>query len=144
MTAIGAHDASAVPEAAVPAVPDTLGLAFQASVARVPDRVALRTPGGEHLTWAQFGVAVERLAGAFAGLGVRHGDRVAFWSHNRPELAIASVAAAHLGAAVVASHFAAPPRLLRMSCATASRGCSRSKKGLLTDFRPSSTRSPGW
>jgi long-chain acyl-CoA synthetase len=110
MTAIGAHDASAVPEAAVPAVPDTLGLAFQASVARVPDRVALRTPGGgEHLTWAQFGVAVERLAGAFAGLGVRHGDRVAFWSHNRPELAIASVAAAHLGAAVVASHFAAPP-----------------------------------
>ncbi len=109
MTAIGAHDASAAPEAAVPAVPVTVGLAFQASVARVPDRVALRTPGGEHLTWAQFGVAVERLAGAFAGLGVRHGDRVAFWSHNRPELAIASVAAAHLGAAVVASHFAAPP-----------------------------------
>jgi long-chain acyl-CoA synthetase len=110
MTTMGAHDASAVPDAAVTAVPDTLALAFQASVARVPDRVALRTPGGaERLTWAQYGTAVERLAGAFAGLGVRRGDRVALWSHNRPELAIAAVAAAHLGAAVVAPHVAAPP-----------------------------------
>ena len=90
-------------------VPGTLALAFQASVARVPDRVALRTPGGdERLTWAQYGVAVERLAGALAGLGVRRGDRVALWSHNRPELAIAAVAAAHLGAAVVAPYVAAP------------------------------------
>ena len=59
-------------------MPDTLALAFQASVVRVPDRVALRTPGDdERLTWAQYGAAVERLAGAFAGLGVRRGDRVA-------------------------------------------------------------------
>ncbi len=96
--------------ATVPAVRDTLALAFQASVARVPDRVALRTPGdGRRLTWAQYGAAVERLAGAFAGLGVRRGDRVALWSRNRPELAIAAVAAAHLGAAVVAPYVAAPP-----------------------------------
>jgi acyl-CoA synthetase (AMP-forming)/AMP-acid ligase II len=84
-------------------VPDTLALAFQASVARVPDRVALRTPGGdERLTWAEYGAAVERAAGAFAGLGVRRGDRVALWSHNRPDLASAAVAAAHLGAGGVA------------------------------------------
>ncbi|MBV9336616.1 MAG: AMP-binding protein [Solirubrobacterales bacterium] len=89
---------------------DTLAAAFQASVARVPDRVALRTPGGAvSLTWAQYGAAVERVAGAFAGLGVRRGDRIALWSHNRPELGIASVGAAHLGAAVVAPYVAAPP-----------------------------------
>jgi long-chain acyl-CoA synthetase len=69
-----------------------------------------RRPGGRPgaVSWAQYGAAVERLAGAFAGLGVRCGDRVALWSHNRPELAIAAVAAAHLGAAVVAPHVAAP------------------------------------
>jgi non-ribosomal peptide synthetase component F len=96
MTATAAHDPSPVHETTVPAIPVTLALAFQASVARVPDRVALRTPGGDApLTWAQYGAAVERLAGALAGLGVRRGDRVAVWSHNRPELAITAVAAAH-------------------------------------------------
>jgi long-subunit acyl-CoA synthetase (AMP-forming) len=111
MTAIGAQDASFMSEAtAVPGAPGTLALAFQASVARVPDRVALRTPGGgERITWGQYGAATERLAGAFAGLGVRRGDRVFLWSHNRPDLAIAAMAAAHLGAAVVAAHVAAPP-----------------------------------
>ena len=90
-------------------MPDTLALAFQASVARVPNRVALRTPhDDQRLTWAQYGAAVERLAGAFAGLGVRRGDRVALWSHNRPELATAAAAAAHLGAAVVAPYVTAP------------------------------------
>ena len=109
MTATAAHAASPAGQTTIPAVPDTLSLAFQASVARVPGRVALRTPGdGERLTWAQYGAAAERLAAAFAGLGVRRGDRVALWSHNRPELAIAAVAAAHLGAAVVAPHVAAP------------------------------------
>jgi long-chain acyl-CoA synthetase len=110
MTTTAAHDAAPGPGRTVPAVPDTLALAFQASVARVPERVALRTPGGgERLTWGQYGAAVERLAGAFAGLGVRRGDRVAMWSHNRPELTIAATAAAHLGAAIIASHVAAPP-----------------------------------
>jgi long-subunit acyl-CoA synthetase (AMP-forming) len=109
MTATAAHAVSPAGQTTIPAVPDTLALAFQASVARVPDRVALRTPGdGERLTWAQYGAAAERLAAAFAGLGVRRGDRVALWSHNRPEQAIAAVAAAHLGAAVVAPHVAAP------------------------------------
>jgi hypothetical protein len=41
-----------------PAGPGTLALAFQASVACAPDRVALRTPGGdERLTWGQYGAA---------------------------------------------------------------------------------------
>ena len=80
MTATAARDASpaASParEATVAAVPDTLALAFQASAARVPGRVALRTPGGgTSLTWAQYGAAVERLAGALAGPEGRAGGR---------------------------------------------------------------------
>jgi long-chain acyl-CoA synthetase len=145
MTATAAHNASPAPETTLPAVPDTLALAFQASVARVPDRVALRTAGGDRrLTWAQYGAAVERLAGAFAGLGVGRGDRVALWSHNRPELAIAAAAAAHLGAAVVAPHVAAPAEAVAHLLRDSDRGCSQSKPSLSTAFGPSSTRSPGW
>jgi long-chain acyl-CoA synthetase len=87
----------------------TIVAAFQASAARVPDRVALRTPGGGvNLTWAQYAQAVERAAGALAGLGVRHSDRVAFLSRNSPQLAISEVAALHLGAATVALYVASP------------------------------------
>jgi long-subunit acyl-CoA synthetase (AMP-forming) len=102
-------DASFSPSWAAPE-PLTLAAAFQASVARVPDRVALRTVGdGVRLTWSQYGHAVEHVAGALAGLGVRRGDRVAFLSPNRPELAIAEVAALHLGAAGVALYPASSP-----------------------------------
>lgn len=86
-----------------------LPAAFQASAALVPERVALRTPGDEVcLTWAQYASAVEASAGALAGLGVRRGDRVALLSRNRPELAIAELAALHLGAAGVALYTASP------------------------------------
>jgi long-subunit acyl-CoA synthetase (AMP-forming) len=89
--------------------PQTLPGAFQATAARVPDRVALRTPAnGVTLTWAQYAVEVEATAGALAGLGVDRGDRVAFLSRNRPELAVAEVAALHLGAAGVALYTASP------------------------------------
>ncbi len=92
-----------------PEGPQTIVAAFQASAARVPDRVALRTPaGGVNLTWAQYAQAVERAAGAIAGLGVGHGDRVAFLSRNNPQLAICEVAALHLGAATVVLYVASP------------------------------------
>ena len=72
--------------------------------------MALRSIGGEDaLTWAQYGEAVEQAAGALANLGVAQGDRVALLSRNRPELAIADVAALHLGAATVALYPASPP-----------------------------------
>jgi long-chain acyl-CoA synthetase len=89
---------------------ETYPAIFQATARRVPDRAALRTPGDRvHLTWAQYACAVERAAGALAGLGVERGDRVALLSRNRPELAIADVAALHLGAATVALYVASPP-----------------------------------
>jgi long-chain acyl-CoA synthetase len=92
-----------------PEAPQTIVAAFQTSAARVPDRVALRTPGGGvNLTWAQYAQEVERAAGALAGLGVRHSDRVAFLSRNSPQLAIGEVAALHLGAATVVLYVASP------------------------------------
>ena len=88
----------------------TLPAAFQASAVRVPQRVALRTPGDAvSISWAEYAAAVERVAGSLAALGVGRGDRVAFLSRNRPELAIAEVAAMHLGAAGVALYTASPP-----------------------------------
>jgi long-subunit acyl-CoA synthetase (AMP-forming) len=91
----------------------TLCEAFQASVARVPARIALRTPGDEVcLSWAEYGAAVERIAGSLAAAGVARGDRVAFYSRNRPELAICEVAALHLGAAGVALYATSSPATL--------------------------------
>lgn len=93
-----------------PAEHPTLPAAFQASAVRVPERVALRTPGDAvSISWAEYAAAVERVAGSLAALGVGRGDRVAFLSRNRPELAIAEVAAMHLGAAGVALYTASPP-----------------------------------
>jgi long-chain acyl-CoA synthetase len=86
----------------------TLCEAFQASAARVPERIALRVPGDAGLTWTDYAAAVERAAGVLAALGVGRGDRVAFLSRNRPELAIAEVAALHLGAAGVVLYTASP------------------------------------
>jgi long-subunit acyl-CoA synthetase (AMP-forming) len=48
------------------------------------------------------------VAGGLAGLGVRPGDRIAFLSRSRPELAISEVAALHVGAVGVALHVASP------------------------------------
>jgi long-subunit acyl-CoA synthetase (AMP-forming) len=111
---MGIHSA-AVAVDSVPLSSDavTYAAAFQATAARVPDRPALRTARDRtHLTWAQYASAVERTAGALAGLGVRRGDRVALLSRNRPELAIADVAAMHLGAATVALYIASTPRAI--------------------------------
>ena len=88
----------------------TLPAAFQASARRVPERVALRGPGDSFsITWVDYAAAVERAAGSLAGLGVGRGDRVAFLSGNRPELAVVELAAMHLGAAGVALYTTSPP-----------------------------------
>ena len=64
-----------------------------------PDRVAVRTKDDEvSLTWAQLRDRVDALAGGLAKLGVRRGDTVALMLGNRPEFAIADLAAMTLGA----------------------------------------------
>ena len=80
-------------------VVSTFCAAFEETSARLPDAVALRDSGGTTvLTWAQVAARVQRIAGAFAALGVGRGDTVALLLANRPEFNIVDAAAMHLGA----------------------------------------------
>ena len=84
----------------VPDLPDTLCAAFQDTIARDPDAVALRTPGDTvSLTWREYGERVRRIAVGLHALGVRRGHTVGLMMTNRPEMALVDVAAMHLGAA---------------------------------------------
>ncbi|MFI6172686.1 AMP-dependent synthetase/ligase [Nocardia sp. NPDC051052] len=77
----------------------TLCAAFQATIARDPNKVAVRTLGGRStLTYREWGEQVRSLAAGFAALGVGHGDRVALLMTNRPEFYPIDVALQHLGA----------------------------------------------
>src|SRR5918995_7537478 len=77
----------------------TMTEAFRLTVEDHPDRVAVRTKDDEvSLTWAQLRDRVDALAGGLAGLGVRRGDTIALMLGNRPEFAIADLAAMTLGA----------------------------------------------
>ncbi len=92
------------PEATLPAPAELLAVsslceAFQNTVARTPDVVALRTPGGgTEITWREYGERVERIAAGLASLGVKAGDTVGIMLVNRPEFALVDTAALHLGA----------------------------------------------
>ena len=64
-----------------------------------PDRVALRTRGGEQeITWGEYGERVDRFALGLKGLGLERGDVFALMLTNRPEFHIADTAAISLGA----------------------------------------------
>lgn len=79
-------------ERSIPAV-------FQATVARCPDRVALRTiDDSERLTWREYASEVARVARGLAALGVGRGDTLAMLLSNRPAFHIVDTAALHLGA----------------------------------------------
>jgi len=73
--------------------------AFQRTVARCGDMIALRTPGGaQEISWREYGDRVRRIATGFAALGVGPGDTVGIMLLNRPEFALVDTAALHLGA----------------------------------------------
>jgi long-subunit acyl-CoA synthetase (AMP-forming) len=77
----------------------TLCEAFQATAARCPEEIALRSADtGATLTWAQYSEQVRRLAGGLAGLGVDRGDTLALMLSNRIEFYACDAAALHLGA----------------------------------------------
>ena len=79
--------------------PATMCEAFQATVARYPDELALRTVGGAvTITWGDYAGRVRQIAAGLAGLGVGRGDTVALMLTNRPEFHLADTAALHLGA----------------------------------------------
>ena len=77
----------------------TITEAFRLTAEDDADRVAVRTKDDEtSLTWGELRERVDALAGGLAGLGVRRGDTVALMLGNRPEFAIADLAAMTLGA----------------------------------------------
>jgi long-subunit acyl-CoA synthetase (AMP-forming) len=77
----------------------TLCEAFQLTAAANPERVALRTKGGEsELTWGEYADSVRRLAAGFAALGLGRGQTLGVMLSNRREFHFADTAAMHLGA----------------------------------------------
>jgi len=80
-------------------IPATMCEAFQATVARYPHELALRTVGGAvTITWGDYAGRVRQIAAGLAGLGVGRGDTVALMMTNRPEFHLVDTAAFHLGA----------------------------------------------
>ncbi len=80
----------------------TVATRFADTVAKYPDRVALRgqsDDGSWHeLTWGEYADQACRVAAGLAGLGVGKGDRVALMIRNVVEFHIADIAAVLLGA----------------------------------------------
>ena len=74
----------------------------------IPEAVALRYQG-ESITWAGLHDRVRRAAAAFAGQGVRRGDRVAVLMTNRPEFLESVLAASAVGAIAVPVNFRIAP-----------------------------------
>ena len=66
---------------------------------RDPDRIAFRwVDRDKHLTYGEAVVAMERMAGALASLGVGPGDRVSVFAHNGLDYLLAMLGAWRLGA----------------------------------------------
>lgn len=92
----------------------TLCAVFQATAARHPDLVALRTPAdGVTVTWREYADRVRRIATGLAALGVRRGDTVALMMVNRPEFHLIDTAVFHLGATPFSLYNTSSPEQLQ-------------------------------
>jgi long-chain acyl-CoA synthetase len=90
--------------------PGTLIAAFDATAAAAPTAPALQAFGTEHVvSWHDYAVRSRRLAGTFAGLGLRRGDVVAMLLTNRPEFHLADAAALRLGCITLSLYATATP-----------------------------------
>lgn len=85
-----------------PLLGDTIGASLDRAVAAWPDREALvDVESGRRWTYTQFAAAVDDLARALLGSGVRKGDRVGIWAVNCPEWVLVQYATARIGAVMV-------------------------------------------
>ena len=77
----------------------TVAAAFELTALAEPDRVALRTRGGEsEITWGGYLERVDRVALGLRDLGLERGDVIALMLTNRPAFHMADTAAMSLGA----------------------------------------------
>jgi long-chain acyl-CoA synthetase len=78
---------------------NTVAAALELTAQADPDRVALRTRGGEtEISWGEYLDRVDHVALGMRALGVGRGDVVALMLNNRPEFHLADSAAMSLGA----------------------------------------------
>jgi fatty-acyl-CoA synthase len=85
-----------------PLLGETIGRNLERTIARVPGAEALVScRQGARYTYAEFGAAVDRLAGGLLAHGLRRGDRVGVWSPNRAEWALVQYATARVGVILV-------------------------------------------
>lgn len=77
----------------------TVAEAFQRRVAQTPEKIAIRTKGGDaSMTWAEFGERVQTVAAGLSALGLGRSDTMAMLMPNTIELHLIDYAALHLGA----------------------------------------------
>ncbi|MGZ4790529.1 MAG: AMP-binding protein [Ilumatobacteraceae bacterium] len=105
-----------------PLLEETIGSAFDRTVAAYPDREALVVPfQGVRLTYAQLAEQVDRVARGLLGLGLDKGDRLGMWSPNNAEWVYLQFAAAKAGVILVNINPAYQTEELRF--ALAQSGC---------------------
>jgi fatty-acyl-CoA synthase len=85
-----------------PLLEETIGSAFDRTVATHPDREALVVPFQNlRLTYRQLAEQVDRLARGLIAIGLAKGDRVGMWSPNNTEWVYVQFAAAKAGVVLV-------------------------------------------
>src|SRR5438067_13860305 len=85
-----------------PLLGETIGQNLDRTIARVPDADALVScHQSVRYTYAEFGQALDRLAGGMLAAGLGKGDRVGVWGLNRAEWALVQYATAKLGVILV-------------------------------------------
>jgi fatty-acyl-CoA synthase len=107
---------------AKPLLGETIGHNLARTIERVPDAEALVScRQGVRYTYAEFGEAVDRLAGGMLAAGLRNGDRVGVWSPNRAEWAMAQYATAKAG--IILVNINPAYRLSELEYALGQSGC---------------------
>jgi fatty-acyl-CoA synthase len=85
-----------------PLLGETIGHNLERTISRVPDAEALVSyHQGLRYTYAEFGEAVDRLAGGLLAAGLTRGDRVGVWGPNRAEWVLIQYATAKAGLILV-------------------------------------------
>lgn len=79
----------------------TLSAAVRRNAQRFPDRTSYVDYLGAALTWPEFDLAADALAGQLAGIGVASGDRIGVWHRDSAAIHVLFVAIERCGAVVV-------------------------------------------
>ena len=91
-------------------LPRTLCEAFDRTVGRFPDRMAVLRPDGSGITWGEYGDQVRDVAAGLHELGLRPGDTFALMLSTRLEFHLLDTAAILLGAVPFSIYNTAPPQ----------------------------------